>query len=224
MCCKTSLAIVAGALLWACASIVHAGTTTAVFDFENQPTSGAGLSTVMLANNGLSVTIDRAGQPFNIADLSALGGTSAFGARTLAPTPPGVNSFNLNFSQPVSSFSAQMGDFSSTLTDHLTMTAFSGLNGTGKNLGTSSSSLVLSDSSVLGFKTLGITGTGINSVQMIGGEAAGANSVFYDNLSATFTPGGNSSSVPLPAAAFVAPLAAVVAWLAARKLRPAAAT
>ena len=206
-------------VLLACVGLARAG-TTAVFDFEGQPvTTGTGLTALTLSNNGLSMTISRGGQSFDMANLSALGGTSAFGARTLAPTPPGTNPFSLDFSQPLSSFSAQMGDFSAALTDQLTMTAFSGPNGTGAKLGTSSASLVMTDASTLAFKTLAINGTGIKSIEVTGGATAGENSVFYDNFSATFAGGSTGAAVPLPPAIFVAPLGAALAWLAARKLR-----
>lgn len=209
------------------AGTATAGTTSATFNFEDQPLSASPLTTLSVTSAGLTAAIDRVGQPFNVVDLSALPGTSAFGTRSLAPTPPGGNFFNVNFSQPISSFSAQMGDFGNGVTDNLAITAFTGPNGTGTNLGTTSASLVLSDATTMGSKTLQIVGTNIRSVEMIGGTAAGANSVFYDNLSATFASGaggtGGPPSVPLPSALMAAPLGALAAMWAARrmKIRPA---
>jgi hypothetical protein len=203
----------------------EAGITNAVFDFENQSvTSNGGLTSLSLANQGLTISIDRAGEPFDVANLSAFGGTSAFGSRTLAPTPPGNTGFNVNFSHPASSFSAQLGDFGAGKTDSLSLTAFSGANGTGTNLGTTNASLVLTNAALLKFQTLAFSGTNIGSIQMAGGTTADANSVYYDNFHAQFASssggtGGSGNSVPLPPAAAVMPLGALVAWWGAKKLR-----
>src|ERR1700728_3712918 len=87
------------------ATRVQAGIKTAVFDFENQPvTANGGLTSLALSRNGIGLTIDRAGQPFDIANLAPFKGAAAFGSRSLSPTPPGGNSFNVNFSTPIASF------------------------------------------------------------------------------------------------------------------------
>ncbi|HZL38378.1 MAG TPA: hypothetical protein VFC78_23900, partial [Tepidisphaeraceae bacterium] len=179
------------------------GVTQSTYDFENQPaTSNGGLTSLSLTNNGLTVTIDRVGQSFDTANISSLGSTSVFGQRTLAPTPPGTNFFNVNFSQPVSNFSVQMGDFGTNVSDSLSLTAFAGPNGTGANLGTSSATLPLTSASTMSFTTLQISKPGIESVQYTGGTSGDPNSVFSDNYSATTNPTGNNgaggtTSVPL---------------------------
>jgi hypothetical protein len=216
-------AVIAAALLPAG---VRAGTTTAFFDFESEAVtpSGADLSSLSVTDNGVTLTIDRAGQPFTVTDLSAMSGTAPFGSRSLSPTPPGSSFFNVNFSQPVSSFSAQMGDFGVGITDDLAITAFSGPNGTGTNLGTASATLPLLDSSTMAFKTVQISAVNIGSVELIGGTPGDPNSVFYDNFGVTVAgSGGGPSAVPLPPALLVAPLGALAAWYGARRLRTVAA-
>lgn len=217
------------------ANSARGGTSQAVYDFENEPiTNNGGFTTLSMTNNGLTITLDRVGQPFDITNLSSMNGTAGFGSRTLSPTPPGQNFFNADFSTPVSSFSVQMGDFVATNNvDSLALTAFSGPNGTGANLGTSSATLPMINSTTLASTTLQISKPGIQSVQFIGGTTDDANSVYYDNLIATYTPAsgtgsgtgsGNTgssagASVPLPPALYVAPLGALLAWFAARRLR-----
>ena len=224
MCAKLAYRAAAGiwVLVAACAGTARAGITTAAYNFEDQPVTAGNLTSLTLNNNGLSLTINRAGQPFDVTTLSAFGGTSAFGARTMAPTPPGMNAFTFNFSQPVSGFSANLGDFASGVTDQLAMIAFSGPNGTGAKLGTSNANMAMSNASTMTFQSLAINGNEIKSVQVTGGAASGENSVFYDNFNATFTR-SDGVAVPLPPAIFVAPLGAAVAWLAARRLRRAGA-
>src|SRR5258708_6677916 len=81
------------------AADARAGIKTVVFDFEDQPaTSNGGLTSLSLTKDSLSITIDRVGEPFDIANLSAFAGTADWGSRTLAPTPPGANLFNIDFS------------------------------------------------------------------------------------------------------------------------------
>jgi hypothetical protein len=226
--------IAAGGLLsMLIAASASAGTTTATFDFEGQATTtGGALTTLSLTNNGLSVTIDRAGESFDVVELSSQSGTTAFGSRSLVAAAPLTTFYNVNFSQPVSSFSVQMGNFGTGITDNLALTAFTGINGTGTNLGTTSDSLVLTDASTLAIKTLQISGAGIRSVEFVGGDTVNANSAFVDNFGATFATsggiggtggtggnGGGPSAVPLPSALLVAPLGALVAWFGARRLR-----
>ncbi|HET6250280.1 MAG TPA: hypothetical protein VFE47_21500 [Tepidisphaeraceae bacterium] len=217
----------AGVALLLSTAGLHAGLTAANFNFEGQATTNSGgLQSLSLTNNGLTITIDRVGQPFDVVNLSSYAGSVAFGSRSLAPTPPGSNFFNVNFSSPVSSFSADMGDFGVSKSDSLALTAFTGANGTGTNLGTTSASLPLTSISSLSFKTVSFTGAGIESVELSGGTTAAANSVYYDNFNATFNSsgsggnsGGGGNAVPLPPASYVMPFGLAMAWLASRKLR-----
>jgi hypothetical protein len=219
------LRLAGGALLGALLlpGFVRAGTTggSALFDFEDQQTSSGSLSTLTLSNNGTSATITQSGQTFDIVDLSAQSGASAFGARSLTSTAASGTPFMVDLSQPVSSFSAQIGDFGSATIDTLTMTAFSGHGGTGTMLGTQTTMLPLLDATTLAFKSIEVDAAGIESVQIMGGPS-GSNSAFYDNFGVTVASsgtGGGTSSVPLPAAAWAAPFGALVAFFGARNLR-----
>ncbi|HET6246739.1 MAG TPA: hypothetical protein VFE47_03495 [Tepidisphaeraceae bacterium] len=216
------LVVVSFSLPLALAANLHAGLTSATFDFESHAaTSGGGLTSLSLAKNGIGISIDRAGQPFDVATLSPWSGTSAFGSRSLSPTPPGGNFFNVNFSTPANSFSAQFGDFASTATDSLALTAFSGRNGTGRNLGSAFANLPLKGNDAFAFKTVQIRGENIESVELIGGTPNTPNSVYFDNfhVSAAIGGAGGISAVPLPAGIYVMPLCAVIAWMASRRLR-----
>jgi hypothetical protein len=204
----------------------RAGIETFIFDFENQPaTAGGALTSLSLTKKGLSITIDRAGQTFDVADLAGLKNSAPFGARSLAPTPMQNNLFNVNFSRPVSRFSADFVDSTGESPDALALTAFSGQSGTGKNIGTVFATLPLNPDASLAFKTLQISGSGIQSVEFIGGTVHAPNSVFYDNFRVGIGSAGGSSSrgsaVSLPPALYVTPFCVFLGWMAAKKLRSA---
>ena len=213
--------MVAVALALGLSSSAKAG--SALFDFEDQATTTQdGLSTLALSNAGVNATLDRGGQTFGLLDISNQSGTSAFGARTLVPGTTGNNVFNVNFSQPISTVSLQYGDFGAK-TDTLTLTAWSGPSGTGTLMGISQINLPAVPNTFTS-QTLSLTTNGAQSVQFDGGAAGASgatdNSVYYDNLAVTTgSTGGGTTSVPLPAAAWTAPLGAALALLAAKRLR-----
>ncbi|HZL34676.1 MAG TPA: hypothetical protein VFC78_05145 [Tepidisphaeraceae bacterium] len=85
---KPGGALIVGVL--ALVIVPTAKATSTIFDLEDQATSTQdGLTTLSLTKNGVSLTVDRLGQSFGIKDISAQGGTSAFGARTLIPGSTG---------------------------------------------------------------------------------------------------------------------------------------
>lgn len=179
---------------------------TVNFNFENQISTGnagmgsGALTALAITQGGLTITITRPGSRFDVSNNTNAEHVAAFGTRSLDPfSDLGNTPFIANFSQALTGVSIDMGDFGAD-TDTLTLQAFSGLNGTGTLL--ASSSLILTgpapgQGQVFSFATLAITANGINSIRFIGGGATFPNSVFYDNLTATFTPGG-ASPVPEP--------------------------
>jgi hypothetical protein len=109
------------------------------------------------------------------------------------------NPLVINFSQPVSNVSIQFGDFDQD-NDTETMTAFSGPNGTGANLGSSTvfypsnRDISNGDSAVA---TLGVNANGISSVVITSPFDATNNpfpfSIYFDNLAI-----GAAATVPEP--------------------------
>ena len=176
--------------------------TPVVFDFENlaatysenanpcvfPPRSGL-LSTVSMTVSGLTVGITRVGANFDIVANSGCqsGKPGSWGARSLDPFVFNASNtpFNLNFSAGIVSFSVQWGDYG-TDADNVTLTAFSGLNGTGVNLGSVTSATYSETTALPTVFTTSISvpsSTPIRSIRMIGTGSTGFfNSIFYDNI------------------------------------------
>lgn len=161
-----------------------------VFTFESFAVS-SGLTTLTLSGGGLTATLTRPGDTFGIFNLAtaAIPGDPSFGQRSLDPfandgdlrnTP-----FVLNFSQAITGLSIDMGDFGAD-NDVLTIQLFSGANGTGTLLGSSSLPLVGCDCNVFSFLTPSATSTPALSAVFIGGSTGFPNSVYYDNIKVTF--------------------------------------
>ncbi len=187
---KLSLVSLALAVLcFGSAVTVMADTTTFGFEAEGATTGGA-LTSISITQSGLTMTLTRPGSTFDFRDLSGFSGFPvAWGVRTLDPFA-NINSntaFNANFSLALSSISIQMGDFLQD-TDSLTMTAYSGLDGTGAVLGSASLGSCCDVGSDFAFFTLTINAAGIRSVRFQGGSPDFLNSIFYDNIAVTFDP------------------------------------
>ena len=171
---------------------------TATFNFENSGTTSGGFlfNLVASAPSGLTLTLSRPGSTFDIVDFTGLVPPS-FGARTLSPFFHQVSNtpFLANFSSAISSLSIDMGDFGGIDPDldTLTMIAYDALDGGGNIVSTATATCCGGADPVFVFTTLTVSGAGIRSVRFIGG--AGDNSVFYDNITATFGP----APVPEPA-------------------------
>jgi len=204
--------VVALAILLGAAEVARAD--TAVFNFESQAINN-GLTTLTLVQPGLSVTITRPGATLpadgasfgitNITTLPGQGIPASFGSRSLSPV--GVNlsddtrvntPFIANFSLPLSAISIDMGDLASDV-DVLRLEAFSGANATGTLLGSSTFTLSPLSNGAFSFSTLSVTAPGINSIRFIGGSQTFSNSVFYDNLTATFNLTTPTAPIPEPA-------------------------
>ncbi len=158
------------------------------FDFESSSIS-SGLTTLSVSSGGVTATITRVGGSiFGISDIS--GSTPAFGSRSLDPFGAvGGGAFVVDFSALLSSISVAMGDFAPSDIDTLTISAYSGVGGSGTLLGTSS--VVLANSPTgFNFATVSTGGASIMSIVMNGGSSSFPNSVYYDFLTVdTGTPG-----------------------------------
>ena len=172
---------------------------TVNFNFETlSTTSGGSINTLGTSAGGLTLTLSRPGSSFDIVDFTGAVPAS-FGARTLSPffhqdsnTP-----FLANFSSAISSLSIDMGDFGGVDADldTLTMIAYDALDGGGNIISTATTTCCGGADPVFVFTTLTISGAGIRSVRFIGGAGSTPNSVYYDNITATFGP----APVPEPA-------------------------
>ncbi|HEY0369677.1 MAG TPA: hypothetical protein VGC85_08785 [Chthoniobacterales bacterium] len=196
------------------------------FDFESTAATynGSGarpgaFTSLALTNAGLTMTITRqnAGQ-FDVVDNSGgsqTGKPASWGNRSLDPffpynnagTPPAgsTNGFIANFSQAISAFAMQFGDYSLPDADVLTLTAWSGLNGSGSMI----AQVVVSQTTGFPlFDTAAVSGLSFLSVTWSSTTTDPfPNSLFYDNFTARVAPTAapeNGSSVLLLAIGVVA--------------------
>jgi hypothetical protein len=179
------------------------------FDFEELALGGlTGLPLITSTKAGLTVTVTRKdGANINVQDLNTpTAQVSDFGHRNLSNFLGSINATALdaalifNFSAPISSGSISFGDLGGPFVHDddspVVWTAFSGLNGTGVNLGSNS----VSYTADLGFidqgngaiRTVGIAAAGIRSITISSGGIA-PGTLYYDNLIVDTTP------VPEPA-------------------------
>ena len=170
------------------------------FSFEGlADTNSSGAYTSLSQTvDGVTMTVTRVGgNHFDIWDLSSnMPSADGWGSSSLSPFSDTSNSaFIFTFSQAVSAFSVQVGDFDGDA-DTQFGTAYSGANGTGSALGTFGGTWGDGD---LGAGTLpetdGISVAGINSIVFIGGSSGFPNSLFYDNIMVTTN---SVSPVPEP--------------------------
>jgi hypothetical protein len=155
------------------------------FNFESLAIA-SGLTTLTLSGGGLTATLTRPGSIFGITNLFFDGGDPSFGQRSLDPATdlPSNTPFILNFSQAITGLSIDMGDFGVD-TDLLSIQLWSGANGTGTLLG--SSSATLPPGGAFSFLTPAVGATAALSAVFIGGSAPDfPNSVYYDNIRVTF--------------------------------------
>ena len=139
------------------------------------------------------------GSRFDIVDATSATFPSSFATRALDPFfDTSASAFVANFSASLSGFSLEFGDFDGDR-DRLTLSAYSGLNGTGTLLGTVTvnwnGDFGAGDPAAIA----SLSGlSGIQSVVFIGGSSRFfPNSVYYDNFTATLefngVPEGGSS-------------------------------
>jgi hypothetical protein len=177
--------------------LTHRG-DAATFNFEGEAPA-FNVSSITETQDGVTATFSRPGANFdilNISFLGAFGGPPSFGQRTLSPFNNFFSNtvFLVNFSSELSSVSLNAGDFGADA-DFITLSFFSGLNGTGL-LGSTSvewpaSNTFPNDVATLGGVTFFVGGTliPILSATFIGGNPTFPNSIYFDNVVATPVPG-----------------------------------
>ena len=182
--------------LLASTSVAHA---SVLFDFETAQNVGTGPLTSLTGTfDGLTATFTRPGSDFSLRDLPAFDSRApaSFGNLSLSPFTNSASDtpFVVDFSKGLSALSFQAGDFGDD-SDTITLEVFSGLNGTGTSLGTTTVNYG-TGSFPSDIATLAVTSaTPFESAVFIGGSANFPNSVYYDNFIATV------SAVPLPGSA-----------------------
>lgn len=192
----SSLAIGVALLSAAAPTAARADVVTLTFEGIGLQT---GTTSLVLTSGGLTATLTRPGGAFAITDLSFGVGDGvpvSWGTRTLDPFANTANlPFLLNFSQGITGLSIQMGDFGAD-DDVLLLQLFSGADATGTLLGTASIGLP-GGGSAFSFQTPSVSSaTPALSARFIGGSSSFPNSVFYDNITATF---GATTATPEPA-------------------------
>lgn len=185
----------------------------ALFDFEGEPgndPNSTDLTSLTMTDGatGLSMTLYRdSGAGFGVVDSSPFVGTnfdfpSNWGSRALDPFGDSTDDwFVIDFSQGISNFGLEFGDFGADL-DDVELEAYTGLGASGSlvdsnsftdydgNLDIDGSGIYLS----VGTGVASFTqGSNIMSVRFRGGSADVAQSLYWDNLEASFDP------VPEPA-------------------------
>ena len=179
-------------------SVGSAQATTITFDFEELALGGpTGVATVTSTKSGLTVTITREdGANIGVQDLnSPATQVSDFGHRNLSNFlgPGNATSAQaallFNFSAPISSASISFGDLGGNFLHDddspVMWTAFSGLNGTGLNLGSVSvdypSNLGFLDQGNAAIRTAAISAAGIQSLTISSGGVS-PGTLYFDNL------------------------------------------
>lgn len=185
---RFGLAAIAAALL----SLGQAARADVLFDFEDQAYGSS--SSISTTQGGLTATLYRT-DGTSISVLGPLEPASWLAHSLLSYENPYTSApLVINFSQAVSSVSIQFGDYNAD-DDTVTITAYSGLDGAGSNLGTNSvfypatKDITNGDSDV---GTIAIAAAGINSVVIDAGVDYPF-SVYWDNLSV-----GTTAATPEP--------------------------
>jgi hypothetical protein len=179
-------------------SVRNAQATTITFNFEELALSGpTGVPSVTSTQGGLTVTVTRAdGANFGVQDLNTPNTqVSDFDHRNLSNflgpgnATPAQAALNFSFSAPISSASISFGDLGGNFPHDddspVVWTAFSGLNGTGVNLGSVSvaypADLGFLDQGNAAIRSAVISAGGIQSLTISsGGTAPGT--LYFDNL------------------------------------------
>ena len=192
---------VAAAAAISLASAHNVRADQAAFDFEAAtPGQHASLS---LTNNGLTIDIRR-GSFLPMQVLDTTGYPPSWGHRAAAPfSISSADLFYMNFSSPLTAFSMESGDFQTTGAgepDFMTLTAFSGPDGTGSQLGIAT----FDYDGAHFFPAVALlslnapVGQTIGSVTFGSVDQWGSVSVLFDNIHATFVPSmGVATIAPL---------------------------
>jgi hypothetical protein len=197
-----------------CLAFAATAAKAQLFDFEDQ--SYGTFPSVTSTQGGLTVTIYRlSGEG---CDITGPLGPASWSAHSLldyfgSNTPPRSIA---NFSAPLSSVSIQFGDYDQD-DDTGVLTAFSGLDGTGAVLGTtslfypSSKDIANGDSDVA---TMGIIAPGIRSI-MFTSAGSFPDSVYWDNLNVQ----AGGAAIPEPGSLAMLAGLGVSGWAFMRRRR-----
>lgn len=191
--------------------VVAAGSQAAiVFDFEEfSPTAGGALTTLSSTKSGITMTVTRSGGGgFDIFDLSSNTFPVSWDNRALDPFANGAADFFVaNFSTAINGVDVEMTDFGADA-DTLTLEAYSGANGTGTLLGTSTFDFGFASAPDYAAVSV-LSNSPILSIRFRGGSNVAANSMYIDNIAIQ----------PVPEPATLAALAAGVGLVLRRRRR-----
>lgn len=148
------------------------------FDFEGQ--SVGTTASVVETEGGLTMTITRTLS--DMVGIQDLGNDGGFGSRSLSPFAELIDGdwFVANFSAAISSFSAMFADYGADDDGAVTITAYSGLDGSGSVVDSTNSSW----NGDIRFDPVGqasVSGAGIRSV-LFKSNGNFDNSLFWDNI------------------------------------------
>ncbi len=173
---------VAAAALLSFAAPVRAQT----FGFEGQNASVLPITTYTETQNGVLFTLRRENnRGFNVTNNIPGIAPASFGSHSLTPYLNQTNSaFIGSFSTTLSGVSISFGDFNPLDNDTFTLQAFSGINGTGTLVGSTTVNYGFGSSLPGDVGVASLSGlSGFQSIRFIGGGVLAPNSVFYDNIS-----------------------------------------
>jgi hypothetical protein len=194
----------AGAFSAHAATIITFDLESSTATFSSPPSSSrpGALTSLLLTNSGVSLTITRQnGTAFDLVSNTGdqSGKPASWGNISLDPFfDPSNSGWIFTFSQPVFGFSVQLGDYGQDA-DTATLTAYSGPSGTGTNLASSLDNY--STQALPVFDTASVAANGTMSVTLNGtSDSPGFNnSVFLDNIVLTMP--SSVTTVPEPRAA-----------------------
>ncbi|RYF58901.1 MAG: hypothetical protein EOO39_33755 [Cytophagaceae bacterium] len=163
---------------------IGAAANAVVFDFESA-VYGSGYTSLSQTVGGLQLDLSRtSGATFEVNDISGNAGVPvSWGSHTLGNFNDGnfTSSYIGNFSMSVGGVSIDLGDFGAD-TDTLTLSLYSGLNGTGSLLGSATGTLVgggFAFSNIV----VGTSGPGAMSFVLSGDPMTSYPvSVYFDNI------------------------------------------